>query len=167
MKLSAKILMSAAVLLSAGMVIAAPGKGPGNHHQVPRRHTTSTRHYQIMDNYQEAQRLAQKTRKPIMIIFSGSDWCGWCIKLEKEVFSKPEFKNWAKDNIIVYLADFPRKNYLSAEKAKQNNLLLKEYGVRGFPTVLIVNERGKILGKTGYRPGGPQKYVDHLKKIIR
>lgn len=166
MKLSAKILMSAAVLLSAGIVIAAPGKGPGSHQQASRRHTTS-RQYQIMDNYQEAQRLARKTHKPIMIIFSGSDWCGWCIKLEKEVFSKPEFKNWAKDNIIVYLADFPRRNYLSAEKAKQNNLLLKEYGVRGFPTVLIVNERGQILGKTGYRPGGPKKYVDHLKKIIR
>lgn len=165
MKLSTKILLSAVAMLTASTIIAAPpGRNPPpppskqHHHGQP---------YRIINDYREAQNISARTRKPIMIIFSGSDWCGWCVKLDKEVFSRREFQNWAKDHVVVYLADFPRRKRIAPAQKRQNDELSKRYGVRGFPTVLIVDAKGKVITRTGYRPGGPVKYVQHLKRFVR
>jgi protein disulfide-isomerase len=113
-----------------------------------------------------ALKQSEKTGKPILVDFSGSDWCGWCIKLDDEVFSKKAFIDFAKENLILVLLDFPRSKAMSAEQKKKNNALAKKYGVSGFPTVLILDSKGKVLLKTGYRRGGPAKYIEYLKAKV-
>lgn len=118
-------------------------------------------------DFEKAKSLAQEKDRHILIDFSGSDWCGWCIKLDNEVFQKDAFKKYADDNLVLMLADFPRdKSKLSKDVQEQNEKLAKEFGVRGFPTVFVLSPDGKVIGKTGYQAGGPEAYVDHLKKII-
>lgn len=120
-----------------------------------------------LTDFEKAKTQAKEENKHILIDFSGSDWCGWCIKLDKEVFQKDEFKAYAKDNLVLVLADFPRdKSKVSEVTAAQNEKLAKEFGVRGFPTVFVLAPDGSTVGKTGYQAGGPDAYVEHLKKII-
>ena len=111
----------------------------------------------------EAKKVATKENKKLLVDFTGSDWCGYCIKLHKEVFDTPEFEKFAKDYVLVEL-DFPkRKEQPAAEKAK-NQAAQKKYGVNGFPTVIIMNTSGKILNRAeGYSPdSGPSAYLPQL-----
>lgn len=119
-----------------------------------------------LTNFEEAKKVAAENNLPILADFSGSDWCGWCIKLDKEVFSKEEFKKYAKDNLVLFMADFPRAKKQPADIKKQNEALAKKYGVRGFPTVLVLDSTGKQVAKTGYQAGGPGKYIEHIKGLI-
>jgi thioredoxin-related protein len=118
-------------------------------------------------DFEKAKATAKAENKHILIDFSGSDWCGWCVKLDKEVFSQKAFKDYAKENLVLVLADFPRdKSGQSDELKKQNDKLMKEYGVRSFPTVFILNPEGKPIDKTGYQAGGPEAYVAYIKKVV-
>jgi protein disulfide-isomerase len=111
----------------------------------------------------EAKKVATKENKKLLVDFTGSDWCGYCIKLHKEVFDTPEFEKFAKDYVLVEL-DFPkRKEQPAAEKAK-NQAAQKKYGVNGFPTVIIMNTSGKVLNRAeGYSPdSGPSAYLPQL-----
>ena len=118
-------------------------------------------------DFGKASAKAKAEGKYILIDFSGSDWCGWCVKLDKEVFSRNAFKDYAKDNLVLILADFPRDKSKQSEKLqKRNQELSKKYKVRGFPTVFILSSDGKILDKTGYQAGGPESYVAYIKKVI-
>jgi protein disulfide-isomerase len=117
-------------------------------------------------DYQKALAESQKSGKPLLIDFSGTDWCPWCMKLDREVFSQDAFKKYAKDNLTLLLVDFPRKKQLSPELRKQNEELAGKFKIEGFPTVVILNSKGETLGVTGYQEGGAQKYVEHLKGII-
>ena len=109
-------------------------------------------------NIDEAYKLSQETGKPILANFTGSDWCGWCIKLDKSVFHRDEFKTWAKENVILLELDFPRRKQLPQEIRQQNNNLKNAFKVTGFPTVwvfdLAKDDKGQFqiaaLGKTGY-----------------
>jgi len=85
----------------------------------------------------KAQELSTAANKPIFAFFTGSDWCGWCKKLQKNVFEKPEFITWAKKNVILLELDFPRRKQLPPELAQQNNSLQQTFQVQGFPTVWI------------------------------
>ena len=117
-------------------------------------------------DYDQAIKDAKKYNKPILINFTGSDWCGWCIRLKKEVFGKPAFENYAGKNLILLELDFPRKKPQSPKIKKQNNNLAKKYRIRGFPTIILINENGNIIARTGYRRDGPAKYVEHLKSLL-
>lgn len=120
-----------------------------------------------MTDFEKAKAVAKEKNVPILIDFSGSDWCGWCIKLDKEVFQKEAFKDYAKDNLVLVLADFPSdKSKQSDELQAQNDKLAKEFGVKGFPTVYLLSADGKPLAKTGYQAGGPEAYVTHVKKLV-
>lgn len=114
----------------------------------------------------EAQKAAKEKNLPILADFSGSDWCGWCIRLEKEVFSEPEFRKFAQESLVLLLVDFPRKTAQSEEQKKANRALAEAYGIRGFPTVVLLDAAGKELARTGYRPGGAGLYVGHLKELL-
>ena len=83
----------------------------------------------------KAHKLSQSSKKPIFAFFTGSDWCGWCHKLQKEVFAKPEFISWAKKNVILLELDFPRRKQLSPELTQQNANLQQQFQVQGYPTV--------------------------------
>jgi protein disulfide-isomerase len=117
-------------------------------------------------DYKKALAESRKTGKPILIDFAGSDWCVWCIRLEKEVFSQAAFRRYAKKNLVLMLADFPNKKEQTAGIKAQNNELAKKFSIEGFPTVVLLNSKGETLGVTGYLDGGAEKYVKHLKDII-
>jgi protein disulfide-isomerase len=119
-----------------------------------------------LTNLDDALKIAEKDNKVILMDFSGSDWCGWCIKLDKEVFSQAAFKDYAKDNLVLVLVDFPRKKELPAAEKAANDKLAGKYGIEGFPTVILVDGKGKLIAKTGYRNGGAAAYVDHIKQLL-
>lgn len=118
-----------------------------------------------LTDFQKAQAEAKAGHKLILLEFTGSDWCIWCIRLEAEVFSQPEFADFAKKNLVLVRADFPRAKPLSAEVRKQNQELAQRYEIGGFPTIVVLNEEGKQVGLLGYVPGGPAPFLDELKKL--
>jgi protein disulfide-isomerase len=117
-------------------------------------------------DFEEAKTLAAEKNVPIIANFSGSDWCGWCIKLDREVLSTPEFLEYAKDNLVLLNLDFPARKKQDEGIADQNKALAAKYGIRGYPTVLVLDATGNVVAKTGYRQGGPEAYVKHLKELI-
>jgi protein disulfide-isomerase len=118
-----------------------------------------------MTDLDAALELAAEQEKHVLVNFSGSDWCGWCIKLDKEVFSQESFVEFANENLILVLADFPRYKPQSAEQKQANESLAQKYGVRGFPTVLIFNPQGNLIEQTGYQRGGADAYVEMIKGV--
>jgi protein disulfide-isomerase len=121
-----------------------------------------------LTDFEKAKQTAEELKRPILLDFTGSDWCGWCIKLDKEVFSKKEFKDFAKDNLVLFMADFPRnKKQQSEAEKKQNEALMEKYGARGFPTIFLLKADGEVIAKTGYKPGGAAAYVKHLQELLK
>jgi thioredoxin-related protein/Tfp pilus assembly protein PilF len=118
-------------------------------------------------NFEEAKAKAKADKKLLLVDFTGSDWCGWCIKLKDEVFDKEVFKAEAPKRFVLVELDFPRQKKLPDELKKQNDELAKQFKVRGFPTILMLDAEGQPIAKTGYRPGGPEKYVAHLGDFIK
>ena len=119
-----------------------------------------------LTDLEQAKKTAAEKKLPILADFSGSDWCGWCIKLDSEVFSKKEFKDFARGNLVLFMADFPRTKKQDEKTRKQNAELMKKYEVEGFPTVLMMDAEGKVFARTGYEPGGAAAYIAHLKELI-
>lgn len=117
-------------------------------------------------DYAAALKQAAAENKYVLVDFSGSDWCSWCIRLDREVFSKKEFIDYAAENLICVLVDFPRREQMSEEQKAANQALSERYSIEGFPTVLIVNPQGKVIERTGYQPGGPAAYVEMIKGVI-
>lgn len=111
------------------------------------------------EDYQTALAASRKTGKPILADFTGSDWCGWCIKLKGEVFEHDEFKAWAKKNVILLELDYPRQKEQSAKIKKQNVELRDKYKIRGYPTILFIDHDGEVIGRSGYKPGGPEVWT--------
>jgi thioredoxin-related protein len=120
-----------------------------------------------LTSYDKAVAMAKKTNKPILVDFTGSDWCTWCIRLDKEVFKTAEFKKWAKANVVLLSLDFPQSTPQPAKLKQQNEKLASKYGVQGFPTVLFLNAAGKELGRSGYEEGGPKKWIASVSKIVK
>ncbi len=122
---------------------------------------------QWLTDYAQATKEAGEKSLPILVDFSGSDWCSWCIKLDEEVFAKKEFKEFAEKNLVLLMLDFPSNKKQSEELKKQNAQLMVKYKVQGFPTVLLLDKNGKELSRLGYMQGGAEAYVKHLKKILQ
>lgn len=114
----------------------------------------------------EAKKVAAKEKKDILVDFTGSDWCGWCIKLKKEVFDLPAFEAATKKFVLVEL-DFPNKKPQSDEVKAKNRAAQKTYGITGFPTILLMDAQGEVYARTGYQAGGPEKYVAHLQELSK
>ena len=117
-------------------------------------------------NVTTAMAISNETKKPLLLFFTGSDWCGWCIRLQKEVLKTPEFAKWAKDNVVLVELDYPRKAPQTEEIKKQNNELQMAFGIQGFPTIILANattKEGKVnfegIGSTGYVAGGPTAWL--------
>ena len=119
-----------------------------------------------LTSFEQAKAQASERHVPILADFSGSDWCGWCMKLEKEVLDEKAFKDYASANLVLLLVDFPRMTVQTAELAKQNQALAEQYSIEGFPTVLLLDASGKELARTGYQSGGADAYVQHLKSLL-
>jgi len=109
---------------------------------------------------------AKAENKAVLVNFTGSDWCHWCFKLSGEVFSQDEFKEYAYENLILVKVDFPRSIPQTIETKAYNQSLAQKFGVRGFPTIIIINSQGKPVAKTGYQAGGVVNYVNHIKSFL-
>ncbi len=124
-------------------------------------------------NLDEAVDVSMKSNKPLFLFFTGSDWCGWCIRLQNEVFHTKEFTEWAKNNVTLVELDFPRKS-LQAEGLKSQNAQMQQiFQVRGYPTVWFTKPTkidGKTnlekLGSTGYLAGGPTNWIPTANQIL-
>lgn len=117
-------------------------------------------------NLEEAKLVAADDDLPIFIHFTGSDWCGWCKKLENEVYKKKDFQVYAENNLIMVKIDFPKYTSLPAEIQEYNNNLARAYGITGFPTVVLLNSQGEEIARTGYQYGGSAKYIEHIKNLL-
>mgnify|MGYP000021452694 CR=1 FL=1 len=138
------------------------------HAQTPAAQTAKQESGKVwMTDFAAAQKLAGKTKKPMLVDFTGSDWCPWCVRLDKEVFAQKAFQDFAAANLILVKIDFPRNVKQSNTEKQQNRALATKYKVSGFPTVLLMDGSGKVIGKTGYRPGGAEAYVTHLKSLLK
>ena len=111
-------------------------------------------------DYTAALAEAAKENKMVLLDFTGSDWCGWCIKLQKDTFSKPEFKKFAQESLVLVELDFPRGKTQSDELKKQNEELAEKFGVQGFPTLVLLDPQGKEATRNvGYLQGGPEAFI--------
>jgi protein disulfide-isomerase len=117
------------------------------------------------DDYDKALAAAKSEKKLLLMDFTGSDWCGWCIKLNKEVFSKEEFKEYAKKNLVLLEVDFPQHKKLAQKIKEQNDKLQNEYHIDGYPTVIVLNPEGKKVGELGYMEGGPKAFIAKLDEL--
>jgi thioredoxin-related protein len=121
-------------------------------------------------NLENAKAIAQKNHKCILLNFSGSDWCGPCIRLKKEIFETPVFQSMADTELILVNADFPRnkKNQLSAEQQKINDATADKYNAKGiFPYTLLLNADGKILGTWEGLPNEtPEDFIQEIRNDI-
>lgn len=119
-----------------------------------------------MTDFEAAKAKAKAENKPMLLSFTGSDWCPPCMALKKEVFQKDAFKEYATAELVLVEFDFPRRTKLSAELTAQNEQAALQYGVEYFPTILVLSPEGELVGKTGYERGGAKAYVDHIKGIL-
>ena len=106
----------------------------------------------------EAVAYAQKSRLPMMLFFTGSDWCGWCHKLQAAVFNTPEFEKWAKENVVLVELDFPRAKEQTEALKQQNRSLQQQFGVRGYPTCWFVTPVKMSNGNIDLKPLGSKGY---------
>ena len=121
-------------------------------------------------NLEDALAKAKLENKHVWVNFSGSDWCRSCILLKKTILSSDEFKGFAENELILLDVDFPRlkKNKLSKEQTTINEKLAAKYNPNGqFPTILLFDSEGNIVGKTGYRNISPSEYIKHIQSFIQ
>ncbi|MGA2257219.1 MAG: thioredoxin fold domain-containing protein, partial [Thermoguttaceae bacterium] len=118
-------------------------------------------------DFKAAQAKAKEEKKYLLVDFTGSDWCSWCIKLHNEVFDKEPFKAEAPKQFVLVELDFPHAKELSAELKKQNKELSEKYKIEGFPTVLVLDAEGQVIARTGYREGGPEEYLKQLAEFSK
>jgi thioredoxin-related protein len=130
----------------------------------------TTNKIQAQTDLNQALNQAKQENKFVFMNFSGSDWCKSCIILKKTILNTDEFKDFAKNELVILNVDFPRakKNQLSKEQVKINEALAEKYNKKGqFPTIVILNKEGEVLGKTGYKKLNPNQYIDHIKSFLK
>lgn len=116
---------------------------------------------------EQAKKIAEAEGKSIFMFFTGSDWCGWCIKLDEEVLSHDEFLTYAKDKLVLVELDFPQDESLVTAEQKAHNEKWKDvFQPRGFPTVYLTDASAHAYAQTGYQAGGPQAYIEHLEDFV-
>jgi len=119
-----------------------------------------------LNDYKKAQQEAKATNKFLLLDFTGSDWCGWCKKFDREILSQSQFKDFARGNLVLVELDFPRAKPQNPEVKKQNLELAQQYQVQGFPTIVVLNSNGQKLWQyDGYFPGGPEAFIAQLEKL--
>lgn len=122
----------------------------------------------MANRFTKGEESSATEHKHIILVFSGSDWCAPCIKLEKNIWESEAFTSYASEHWVLVKADFPRKkkNRLSKEATKQNEAIAEQYNPNGyFPLVLLLDSKGKVLGETGYKDISPESYISHLQSL--
>ena len=168
-------MMIAGVLLSVGCANGSPlsfspnslfgsdvASAKASDLKVRESYSTST---QWFESYEDAHRESLRTGKPMLAVFSGSDWCGPCIQLKKNVFDSPNFMSWAAENVVLLELDFPKRSPQSPKLQSQNQRLAEKYDITGYPTVLYLDANGEVLGKQGHGVDATQWIAAAEKKL--
>lgn len=178
MKLFKYISVLIFLLGSSSVVLANSWTMPGNEGSI----AASAEENELRKNgawylyVEDAYAESANTGKPILANFTGSDWCGWCIRLKNEVFKTDKFLAWAEENVVLLELDFPRKKTMSEELRVQNSSLAQAFQITGYPTIWIFNlsfnetdKQFKIeaLGKTGYVAGGAENWILSTNTILK
>lgn len=116
-------------------------------------------------DYPAALRQAKAQKKLVLANFTGSDWCPWCKKLQQEVFSTPEFQQYAKDHLVLLELDFPQHKPQPEALKQQNKELADRYHIEGFPTLVLLDPEGQEIASLGYMPGGPKPFLDKVEQL--
>lgn len=118
--------------------------------------------------WEAASAEAKRRNKPILINFTGSDWCGWCIRLKKEVFDTDAFRSWAAQKVVLLEVDFPKGKPLPPAVQMKNQELAQKFGVTGYPSIFFSNAKGEALGpRFGYAEGGPEAWTKQAEQIMK
>lgn len=119
-------------------------------------------------SWESAAAESSSSGKPVMLFFTGSDWCGWCKKLKREVFDTSEFQSWAARKVVLLELDFPRGKPQSSQLKAANQRLAQKFGVQGYPSVYFANAKGTPLGsRFGYVEGGPSVWTRQAEQFMR
>ncbi|MDR3624432.1 MAG: thioredoxin family protein [Chlamydiales bacterium] len=113
-------------------------------------------------DYTTALSQAESENKPLFVLFTGTDWCSWCVRLDKEVLLTPEFVEKVEQKFIFVKVDFPMKQALAPEVVKQNQELKDKFSIQGFPTIVLLTSKEQVIDKLGYSSGGGAKYAQKL-----
>jgi protein disulfide-isomerase len=117
-----------------------------------------------MTDLKVAQDRAYAENRLVLINFTGSDWCGWCIKLKSEVFNTSEFNAFAERHLMLVEVDFPNRKPMSPQQRAVNKGLANKYGIQGYPTVVLLNSKGNEIGRLGYVKGGPSAFIKAVRQ---
>jgi thiol:disulfide interchange protein len=120
-----------------------------------------------LTDIEQAKAVAAAKKLPVLLAFTGSDWCHWCEIMDEEIFLTPAFGVYAKDNLVLMAADFPMRKNLAAKTVSQNAELMKKYQIEGIPINLFIDEKGNELGRMKYEEGGAEKYIEHIKELLK
>lgn len=148
------------LVVLAALVLPACGRGDGT----ATASQEATVRLDWMTDFAAAKAKAKAENKMVFMDFTGSDWCPPCKLLQKEVFTKPEFAEYAAKHLVLLEVDFPRRKQLSPAQRAANEKLQDEFGIDGYPTIVVLESSGEPLGKLGYMPGGPQAFIEVLEK---
>jgi len=141
----------------APMPVRAPAPEP--EHEAPNGKLSWVTDYNL------ALEQAKEEHKHVFLFFTGSDWCGWCKKLNREILTTNEFGQYAQDKLILVELDYPRQTPQSYEVRVQNKMLESRYSITGFPTVVVLDYTGKSVARMGYQAGGPEPFINQLKAL--
>jgi protein disulfide-isomerase len=117
-------------------------------------------------DFGKASARAAAEGRPILVNFTGSDWCVWCLKLRDEVFAQQHFLDFAASSLVLVELDFPRSKELPEGLVAQNRALRERFQVSGYPTVILLNSRGEEIGRLGYMQGGAKTFVREIRRLV-
>ena len=117
-------------------------------------------------DFEAGLKQARETRRPILLDFTGSDWCGWCMKLDREILATPEFKRFADQHLVLVKIDFPMHKAQSDAEKTRNEQLAARFQVQGFPTLVLLTPDAKPCGTLGYMRGGPEAFIGRLTSLM-
>ena len=149
MKATNNVTALAAGLVLAVALVCAPRTSPA---------------YEWRTDLPEAVSDARQNQKYILLYFSGSDWCGWCQRLDAEVFSTATFRAYADAQLVPVLVDFPSQTKLPLDLQARNESLAMQFQISGFPALLLFSPNGELLLRLGYQPGGPDAYIPTMQQ---
>lgn len=129
---------------------------------------TSAQETKWLTDYDKAIEQAKSQNKVILVDFTGSDWCGWCMKMKQETLDTPQFKSYSRKNLVLLEVDFPRGKAQTEQEKQQNQKLQQQFQVRGYPCFVLLDKDGKELGRQGgYLKGGPAAFIATLNTFYK
>lgn len=116
-------------------------------------------------DYKAALEQAKEQNRSVFLFFTGSDWCGWCKRLNREILSTPQFVEYANEKLVLVEVDFPRKKPQAGAVKAQNTKLAQQHKIQGYPTVVVLSSDGTRIGELGYQEGGPAPFIEALRAL--